>query len=102
MRITSYGYVSMTKDSRQPPGSPMTNIATDPRRKELTHNCAGRFAARRSSFLGTIMMKRWYATITYQTEKGPLSVEHSLEELEELHWLGEHGPDRETIESITI
>jgi hypothetical protein len=47
-------------------------------------------------------MKRWEATITYQTDNGPLPVAHSMDELEELHWLVEHGPGRDTIETITI
>jgi hypothetical protein len=47
-------------------------------------------------------MKRWEVTITYQTNSGPLRVAHSMDELEELHWLVEHGPDRDTIQTITI
>jgi hypothetical protein len=52
--------------------------------------------------LARTMTKRWDATITYQTENGPLLVEHSMQELEELHWLVEHGPDWTTIQSIAI
>ena len=45
---------------------------------------------------------RWKATIWYNSETGPLDVEHGIEELEELHDIVERGPDWNTIDRITI
>lgn len=47
-------------------------------------------------------MDRWKATVTYRTNNGPLDVEHSFEELFELHDLIERGPHWDTIERIVV
>ena len=47
-------------------------------------------------------MMRWTATITYRTDNGPLAIEHSFEEIEDLHDLVERGPDWNTIERIVV
>lgn len=36
--------------------------------------------------------KRWKAVLEYQHENGPISIEHFLEEIAELHLIIEHGP----------
>lgn len=49
------------------------------------------------------MLNRWNAVIHYRT--GPeeyLEVEHTIEELHELHDLVERGPDWDTISEIRI
>lgn len=45
---------------------------------------------------------RWFVTVTYRTEAGPLEVEHDVDELYELHDLVERGPDWNTVEKIEI
>ena len=45
---------------------------------------------------------RWKATLIYRTDNGPVDVEHTFEELEELHDIVERGPDWNCIEDITI
>jgi hypothetical protein len=45
---------------------------------------------------------RWHAIVYYQTDQGPLEVEHDFEELEELHDLVEHSPHWDTIIKIEV
>jgi hypothetical protein len=48
-------------------------------------------------------MKRWHAEIDYRSQAhGTLTVEHDIEELEELHLLVERGPGWNTIKQIRI
>jgi hypothetical protein len=47
-------------------------------------------------------MNRWHATITYRTAHGPAAVEHTFEEIEELHDLVERGPDWNSVLCITV
>lgn len=48
------------------------------------------------------MTHRWKAVATYRTEHGNVDVEHSFEELEELHDLIERGPDWNALVNIVI
>lgn len=48
------------------------------------------------------MSLRWKAVATYRTEAGPIDVEHAIEELEDLQWLMEAGPDWNTLIDIRI
>jgi hypothetical protein len=41
-------------------------------------------------------------TVTYRSASGPIEVDFQLEELEELHWRVERGPDWNMIESIAV
>jgi hypothetical protein len=45
---------------------------------------------------------RWLIEIDYRTENGSVTVDHHVEELEELHDVVEHGPDWNTIEEIRV
>lgn len=45
---------------------------------------------------------RWFATVTYRSDNGPIDVNHGFEELYELHDLVERGPDWNAIERIEI
>ena len=45
---------------------------------------------------------RWKAVITYRIDTGLMDVEHSFEEIEELHDIVEHDPDWNCIVSIVI
>lgn len=45
---------------------------------------------------------RWHARVTYRTRRGPLIVDHDVEELYELHDLVERGPDWATIENVYV
>lgn len=45
---------------------------------------------------------RWKAVLTYQTENGPLDVEHFFEEMFELHEIVERGPDWNTLIDIRV
>lgn len=45
---------------------------------------------------------RWLAIVTYRTDSGPITVEHNIEELEEIHDLVEAGPSWFAISSIKI
>lgn len=45
---------------------------------------------------------RWLASITYRTTAGPLTVDHGIEELDEIADLVEAGPDWDTIDRIEI
>jgi hypothetical protein len=46
--------------------------------------------------------KRWKAVIEYSSEDGPISVDHYLEEISELHNIIEHGPDWNTLIRCTV
>ena len=46
--------------------------------------------------------KRWKAVLEYQHENGPISIEHFLEEITELHLIIEHGPDWNTLLRCTV
>ncbi len=46
--------------------------------------------------------RRWFATITYNTDNGPLDVMHAVDELEEIHDRVEAGPNFYAIEKIVI
>ena len=46
--------------------------------------------------------KRWSASITYRTENGPVVVDYSIEELDELAEIVERGPDWNAILDITV
>jgi len=43
---------------------------------------------------------RWWAEITYRTDKGPCTVEYEMEELAELHDIIERGPDWNSVMDI--
>lgn len=43
---------------------------------------------------------RWNVTITYRTDRGPMDVDHSVAEFEEIHDLIERGPSFEAIERV--
>jgi hypothetical protein len=45
---------------------------------------------------------RWLATIHYNTDAGPLTVDHAIEEIEDLHDIVEAGPNFYTIDQIVI
>jgi hypothetical protein len=45
---------------------------------------------------------RWIATSTYRSERGPVVVEHYVEEIEELHNLIEHGPDWHSLVDLKV
>ena len=45
---------------------------------------------------------RWKATLIYRTDNGPVDVEHTFEELEELHDIVERGPDWNSLIKITV
>ena len=45
---------------------------------------------------------RWIAGISYQTDAGPIVVDHGIEELEELADLVEAGPHWDSIRVIVI
>ena len=45
---------------------------------------------------------RWKAVVLYRTIAGPVSVEYSFEELEELHDIIERGPDWNAVMAITV
>lgn len=47
-------------------------------------------------------LARWLASITYRTAVGPLTVDHGIEELDEIADLVEAGPNWDTIERIEI
>lgn len=47
-------------------------------------------------------LARWLASITYRTAAGPLTVDHGIEELDEIADLVEAGPDWDTIERIEV
>lgn len=47
-------------------------------------------------------MIRWCATVTYRSERGPVSVPFDLEEIAELHQLVEFGPHFDTVIAIEI
>jgi hypothetical protein len=48
-------------------------------------------------------MKRWHVEIDYRSQvHGILTIEHDIEEIEELHMLVERGPDWNTIQQIRI
>lgn len=46
--------------------------------------------------------RRWKAVIEYALENGPLSVEHYFEEISELHFIIEHGPDWNFLQRCTV
>jgi hypothetical protein len=45
---------------------------------------------------------RWLIEIGYRTESGSITVDHYVEELEDLHDVVERGPDWNTIEEIRV
>jgi hypothetical protein len=45
---------------------------------------------------------RWPATIWYRSDGGLVDVTHDFEELVDLHWFVEQGPNFYTIERIEI
>jgi hypothetical protein len=45
---------------------------------------------------------RWLIEIDYRTENGNITVDHHVEELEDLHDVVERGPDWNTIEEIRV
>jgi hypothetical protein len=45
---------------------------------------------------------RWLVEIDYRTVNGSTTVDHHVEELEELHDVVEHGPDWNMIEEIRV
>lgn len=46
--------------------------------------------------------KRWKAVLEYRHQNGPVSIEHFLEEISELHQIIEHGPDWNTMIRCTV
>lgn len=46
--------------------------------------------------------KRWRAVIEYESANGPISIEHFLEEIADLHDIIEHGPDWNTLTRCTV
>lgn len=47
-------------------------------------------------------MKRWKAVATYNSEAGPVDIEHDIEELDEIADLIERGPDWNSLIDIRI
>lgn len=47
-------------------------------------------------------LPRWQVRITYRTKKGPLDIDHDVEEISEVHDLVEHGPHWDTIIGVYI
>lgn len=47
-------------------------------------------------------MKRWHAIIVYWSDNGAVTVEHDIEEIEDLHDIVERGPTFYSIQSILI
>jgi hypothetical protein len=45
---------------------------------------------------------RWIATSTYRSERGPVVVEHYIEELEDVHNLIEYGPDWNSLVDLKV
>ncbi len=45
---------------------------------------------------------RWLVEIDYATDNGTTTVDHHIEELEELHNVVENGPDWNTIQQIRV
>ncbi|RWP35038.1 hypothetical protein [Mesorhizobium sp.] len=45
--------------------------------------------------------KRWKAVLVYDHQNGPITIEHFLEEISELHNVIEHGPDWNTLITCT-
>ena len=45
---------------------------------------------------------RWLAVVTYRTDSGQIDVEHHIEEIEELAYLIERGPDWNAVVDIKI
>lgn len=45
---------------------------------------------------------RWQATVTYRTDAGPVTVEHLVEELQDLQQLVEKGPHFDCVELIEV
>lgn len=45
---------------------------------------------------------RWHVAIIYRSTNGPIAVEHTFEELSDLHDFVEAGPDWNTIASIVV
>ncbi|TIM38705.1 MAG: hypothetical protein E5Y55_32940 [Mesorhizobium sp.] len=46
--------------------------------------------------------KRWKAVLVYDHQNGPITIEHFLEEISELHNVIEHGPDWNTLITCTV
>jgi hypothetical protein len=46
--------------------------------------------------------KRWKAIVEYASENGPISIEHFVEEIADLHLIIERGPDWNTLTVCTI
>ena len=46
--------------------------------------------------------QRWRAKITYRSERGPIDVHHTFEEIEDLHDIIERGPHWDAIISCKI
>ncbi|RWI29429.1 MAG: hypothetical protein E5X43_02140 [Mesorhizobium sp.] len=46
--------------------------------------------------------KRWKAVLVYGHQNGPITIEHYLEEISELHNIIEHGPDWNTLIACTV
>jgi hypothetical protein len=46
--------------------------------------------------------KRWKAVCEYDSNNGPISIEHFFEEISDLHLIIEHGPDWNTLARCTV
>ena len=46
--------------------------------------------------------KRWKAVVEYESENGPISIEHFFEEIADLHLIIERGPAWNTLTRCTI
>lgn len=46
--------------------------------------------------------KRWKAVIEYRTDEGVESIEHYFEEISDLHFIIEHGPDWNSLIRCTV
>lgn len=46
--------------------------------------------------------RRWQAKIIYRSERGPIDVVHTFEEIEDLHGIIERGPHWDTLISCTV